>query len=176
MKDLIKAIDAMKSHRVRNYVIAGLDSYLLENGKVRVFENARNHQDQITPHSHRFDFTCLVLRGWVKNKVWHEAASSDADEFVISEIAYSGKIGSHEKEVVRTGKFLFKESTYTCGNTYSMKKGEIHSITFSRGAVVLFFEGPEQSDKSLILEPIVDGLHIQTYESKSYMFLRSGPV
>jgi len=53
---------------------------------------------------------------------------------------------------------------------YSMRHDEIHSIVFGRGSQVLFFEGPEKTDKSTILEPVVKGLVIPTYENRDYMF------
>ena len=63
LNKLIEILQDMKTSKVANYVIAGLDSYMLENGNIRMFENSRKHQDMITPHSHRFDFVCLVLSG-----------------------------------------------------------------------------------------------------------------
>jgi len=56
MRDLAEHLEKMRSDTVENYVIAGLDSHLLNNGCVRLFTNERDHQDSITPHSHRFDF------------------------------------------------------------------------------------------------------------------------
>ena len=46
----------------------------------------------------------------------------------------------------------------------------IHSINFSKGAKVLFFEEPSCSNKSYIIEPIVNGEVIRTYVNKDYMF------
>lgn len=59
---------------VHNYVIPGLTSSLIgeqsPHGSVRVFQCLRDHQEVITPHSHRFDLTCIVLRGSVMNRIW----------------------------------------------------------------------------------------------------------
>lgn len=174
MKELINIIESMKSDKVSNYVIAGLDSYLLGNGKVRVFKNSRDHQDQITPHSHRYDFTCLVLTGSVQNHIWEKSASGD--EFTISKLRYKGAIGEHEKVKVETERFIKTTRLYKEGQTYSMTHEEIHSITFSKGAIVLFFEGPENTEsESVILEPLINGQTISTYEKKSFMFLKEGP-
>ena len=85
MKDIISILQDMKSDRVANYVIAGLDSYMLNSGKVRLFENKRDHNDAITPHSHRFDFVCLVLAGKVVNSLWEECSESDGDFFEVSQ-------------------------------------------------------------------------------------------
>jgi len=51
-----------------------------------------------------------------------------------------------------------------------MKHDEIHSITFSKGAKVLFFEGPQVSDKSVIIEPIINGQTVSTYDVAPWMF------
>lgn len=172
MREILEIIRKMQTSKVSNYVIAGLDSYLLENGNVRVFKNNRNHQDQITPHSHRFDFTCLVLNGYVINKVWTECTGKDGDLFQLSELIYSGDIGEHRKKPISNKSFSFNMTTYKTGQTYSMKAEEIHSIEFSKGAVVLFFEGPTVREESLIIEPVVNGEVVPTYEKKSYMFKR----
>lgn len=174
MNKILEIIKQMETSRVSNYVIAGLDSYLLENGKVRIFENSRSHQDQITPHSHRFDFACLVLEGFVINKIWTECHSDSGDFFEESKITYGGEIGNHEKKGGVRSFYSFERQKYTKGQTYSMLSSEIHSIEFSKGAVVLFFEGPEISNESLIIEPFVNGEVIPTYENRDYMFLRVG--
>ncbi len=96
MQNVIDVIDRIKSDRVINYAIAGLDSYLLGNGKVRYFECSRDHQDQITPHSHRFDFSCIVLAGMVTNRIWVECDDQSGDFFEGSIITYDGVIGEHD--------------------------------------------------------------------------------
>ncbi len=172
MQKILNIIEQMKSSKVANYVIAGLDSYLLENGNVRIFENSRNHQDQITPHSHRFNFTCLVLRGQVTNKIWTECKEENGDLFQESLITYQGEIGSHKKEVAGHLWYQVNEYIYNVGQTYSMTHDQMHSIDFSKYAVVLFFEGPSISNTSLIIEPIVDNRVIRTFENKDYMFIK----
>lgn len=172
MRKLINQLELMKSSRVANYVIAGLDSYLLENGKVRLFENSRNHQDSITPHSHRFDFTCLVLYGRVKNRLWSPCEVEDGDFFEESSLVYDGEIGRHKCHRVGRDHYKFSDSVFRSGDIYSMKAHEIHSIQFSKGAKVLFFEGPQVTNESLIIEPVVNGEKIPTYQSLPYMFKR----
>lgn len=174
---LLKMIHSMKSDRVRNYVLAGLDSYLLNNGTVRLFSSSRDTQDDITPHSHRFDFLCIVLSGQVLNRVWSPRSAhhfESADLFMESRLIYDGEIGRHERFEVGAGWYDYKDSVYTAGEFYSMKAEEIHSIAFSRHTNVLFLEGPTKSPESTILEPIVDGNVIRTYETKPYMFLKGG--
>jgi len=51
-----------------------------------------------------------------------------------------------------------------------MKADQMHSIDFSKGAKVLFFEGPRLSDTSEIIEPVVRGEVIRTYIKQDYMF------
>lgn len=57
-----------------------------------------------------------------------------------------------------------------------MLASEVHSIHFSRGAQVLFFEGPTVADTSIILEPNVDGETIPTFRVEPWMFKRSTPT
>ena len=168
--ELMKILDDMKDTRISNYVIAGLDSYSLGNGMVRLFENSRDHQDQITPHSHRFDFACLVLAGHVVNRIWTETSISSDDLFVQSEITYLGSVGEHSVAKGPAGHWRYYDRKYAKGQIYSMSAEEVHSITFSKGAKVLFFEGPEKSTKSMIIEPLVDGVRIPTYKKREYMF------
>lgn len=172
MEQLLKIIQEMKSSKVSNYAIAGLDSYLLENGKMRIFECSRNHQDQITPHSHRFDFACLVLKGTVINKIWTECDEKQGDLFELSRLFYSGIIGSHSKEPDGRSWYNFRSKVYNAGDVYSMKAEELHSINFSKDSVVLFFEGCQDLDESYIIEPVVNDQVIPTYENKPYMFIK----
>lgn len=172
MKDIIKILSDIKSDTVNNYVIAGLNSSLLNNGEIRYFENSRNHQDSITPHSHRFDFVCLVLCGGVTNHIWNDCLENEGDFFEESNLFYNGSIGDHKK--TRTGRDFYRKisTEYRPGETYSMTHDEIHSINFSRGAKVLFFEGPEKVNVSRIIEPVVNGIVIPTYQKLDYMFLK----
>lgn len=171
---LLKMVHSMKSDRVRNYVLAGLDSYLLNNGTVRLFSSERETHDHITPHSHRFDFLCIVLSGYVVNRLWklRPAHSDDADSFMRSKLYYNGEIGKHSREEIGGAWYSYADTTFRAGQCYAMASNEIHSIKFSRDANVLFFEGPSKSLETTIIEPIVDGKVIRTYETKPYMFLK----
>ena len=172
MEGLIKQLDQMKSRPIRNYVIAGLDSFLIANGKVRYFENNRQHQDSITPHSHRFDFSCIVLAGSVRNRVWSECRESEGDFFQSSVLRYAGEVGEHLVTPEGRSFWKYKETIYDVGDCYSMASDEVHSIIFSRGAKVLFFEGENKSNESVIIEPVVRGEVIRTYQKLEYMFKR----
>lgn len=172
MQDLIETIEKMKGSTLQNYVIAGLDSSLLNKGCVRYFENSRDHQDAITPHSHRFGFTCLVLEGSVANHLWKQSYDYNVgDLFQVSCLLYSGDVGVHEVMPLDNARYFRRVSTtYNAGETYNMSADDIHSINFSKGAKVLFFEEPSCTNKSYIIEPIVNGEVIRTYENKDYMF------
>ena len=173
MQALIEHLNKMKSHTLQNYVIAGLNSSLITNGSVRYFENSRNHQDSITPHTHRFDFVCLVLEGSVINKIWEGSPQELGDEFLMSRLTYLNQVGTHAVEHLDRAFFQCHEYCYSAGEVYSMTQYQYHSIVFSRDAKVLFFEGPTQSDESFILEPWVNGERIPTYENRPYMFKES---
>jgi len=173
MKDLISIMDEMKHNQVGNYVIAGLDSYMIggdNKGCVRFFENSRNQQDAITPHSHRFNFTCLVVKGWVRNRIWSATTEEDSDFFEVSELYYGGEIGSHDKQFIERSFWKYSDKEFAQREVYSMKASEVHSIIFSKGAKVLFFEGPSVSEKSIILEPVVRGEVIPTFVKPEWMF------
>lgn len=159
----------MTSSKVLNYGIAGVDSSLVTKGLVRIFECSRYHQEAVTPHSHKFDFSCLVLAGEVVNRVWKKDKLL-GDKFQVSELKYLGEMGKYHKTPIYTESFSFKDSTYTVGDWYSMKAEEIHSIFFSRGAKVLFFEGETLTDTTLILDPYVNGSHVETFDIKPWMF------
>lgn len=170
IEQIESVVDQMKAEKLSNYVIAGLDSYLLTNGVVRLFENSRDHQDQITPHSHRFDFTCLVLSGHVTNRVWEECDEDEGDFFQQSDLMYEGEVGKYKARPNGRGWWRYDDYTYDVGEVYTMKAEQVHSIQFSRGAKVLFFEGADKSNVSTIIEPVVNDEVITTCKNRSYMF------
>lgn len=170
-------LDMMHSP-VRNYVVPGLTSWLIgepsKHGCMRVFTCEREHQECLTPHSHRFDFQSWVLQGQVQNIVWKQAAESDknADLFQTTLLEYKGKIGQYEKHIGSVEKWRANTMTYKEGDCYSMTAAEVHSIRFGRGAIVLFFEGPQVADSSIIIEPFVDDVAIPTFRVEDWMFKR----
>ena len=172
-----KVLDSMAHSTISNYAIPGLHSSLIGSGlagKVRMFTCDRNHQENITPHSHRFDFACHVLAGNVTNKVWFE--DENGDEFMLSRLMYEGAPGDYERDGGRVGRFLHVVEFYRLGDWYSMRAEQIHSIEFSRGARVLFFEGPEKATSSVILEPYINGFCIPTLHTEPWMFQRNATV
>ena len=160
---------------IRNYAVPGLTSWLIGEpslkGTMRLFECSRDHVEPITPHSHRFDFQCWVLKGSVRNRIWRGSAF-DGDQFVQTSLIYGGAPGEYKKARLGVSHFTKHDTVYGQDEWYSMEAREIHSIYFAKGTEVLFFEGPTVSDQSLILEPFVDGDDIPTFEVKPWMFKR----
>lgn len=161
---------------VRNYVIPGLTSWLVGSpsplGTVRFFECSRNHQEPITPHSHRFDFRCLVLSGRVTNRTWKPAPAAEGDAYCSTRLAYQDAIGHYNTEHIGIDFYRHQDRVYETGDWYGMAADEIHSIMFAKGTQVLFFEGPQVTNESFILEPHVHGETIPTFKVEPWMFRR----
>lgn len=173
MKGRIDSIVEMAHSPIKNYVIPGLTSSLIgaphKNGLVRLFECSRDHYESINPHSHRFDFHCLVLEGSVKNILWIEDKNS-VNKYQKTKVGYVGEFGKYNTESGDICGFSCQERRYRCGEWYSMEHNEIHSIYFSQGAKVLFFEKAPVQDYSIVLEPVVDGKRIPTFKVEPWMF------
>lgn len=172
------AIEPMRHNRLRNYIVPGLTSHLIgggEHGKIRLFHAERATRDVITPHSHRFDFTCLVLAGFVRNTLYFEQFNGD-EEWCVSTIdQVCGANGLREFVHTRdTAPTRFRRDVreYKPGDTYSMTYEEIHSIEFAMGTKVLFFEAPQVVNRSKMIEPWVDGKVVPTFRTEDWMFLR----
>lgn len=172
----VNALLSMRHSAIENYVIPGLTSYLIGNpsphGTVRMLECDREHQETITPHSHRFGFQCWVLRGRVRNRLW--TRSINGDWYHASRLVYSGEVGAYVREEIEEPRALwrFDDEVFEEGECYAMTADQIHSIYFSRGTRVLFFEGPTTRDNSAILEPWSCGEVIPTLRTEPWMFRR----
>jgi len=175
--NILPFVQKMKHSPVRNYGgIPGLTSWLLgaagPYGLVRLMECSRDHQEPIVPHSHRFDFHCVVLDGQVRNLIWERDCLGD--EFQETELHYSGEPGEYLQEAGDTAKWSRRVSSYTAGDEYFMTANQVHSIFFSRETSVLFFEAPATSDVSIILQPVVDGVVVPTFKVEDWMFQKGG--
>ena len=162
---------------IYNYAIPGLTSWLIgapsKHGCVRMFQCDRMHPEAITPHSHRFDFDCLVLDGAVTNHRWvRSEIPGIGDEYAESTLHYRGKPGQYDVEVGGSSRWYTESLTYGPGECYGMAAAEVQSINFSRGARVLFFEGPTVSDTSVVLEPVCNGVRVPTFSTEPWMFKR----
>jgi hypothetical protein len=172
----VQALMSMAHSPVRNYAIPGLTSFLIgapsQEGTVRLFACDREHQEPITPHSHRFDFQCWVLRGCVRNRIWKATHHHDTegDRFHMTKLIYGGDMGVYTKEPQGVNTYKYVDNVFEAGECYSMKSHEVHSIYFSRGTLVLFFEGPAKANSSVILEPYVDGEVVPTFKVEPWMF------
>jgi hypothetical protein len=162
--------------KLSNYILPGLNSYLLSQpsstGCARLFEATREQYEVIAPHSHRFDIACLVLEGRVQNTLWHALPFALQDQWAVSELSYKGKPGEYTKALSGVNCFRQDTSVYQTGDWYFMSYSDIHSITFDKGAVVLFFEGPEKTSTTKVLEPWVDGELCETLKVQAWMFKR----
>lgn len=172
---LIQHLAAMKHSPIGNYGgIPGVTSWLVgmpsSLGLVRLMECSREHHEPIIPHSHRFDFNCLVLAGSVRNIIWRRDKTGDV--YHESTLTYAGKPGEYCKERGVSDRWIATTRLYGRGEEYGMHADEVHSIFFSRGAVVLFFEGPQVTESSIILEPVVDGVVVPTFDVKPWAFKR----
>lgn len=172
----LSALRPLLHSPVRNYVVPGLTSWLIREsaeGTIRLFHSERTHEEPIAPHSHRFDFTALVLRGSVRNRIWFPRGVNEiGDLFRATTTTYNGRIGDHTKRSYVNRRYVFMENTYRAGETYSMDAADVHSIFFERDTWVLFVEGPQKSDKSVVLEPVVDNELIPTFRVEPWMFRR----
>lgn len=179
MNDHLKGILAAMSHsRVRNYATPGLTSHLIGGGasagKVRMFTCDRDTRDWIAPHSHRYDFVCLVLGGAVLNLTYTEVTyqSSTSNAFCRSTLALDE--GTLTRYVAKSDglrrHYEEKGTEYREGDFYAMEADDIHSIEFHRNAHILFFEGPEVRETSIVLEPYSDGACVPTFHTPPWMF------
>lgn len=183
-----KITDTVRNHlldmgydSLHNYIVPGLVSTLIgedphASAKIRIFRNTRIQDEFITPHSHRFDLACMVLQGRVENTIFSGVPYPNhhshiySDEYQVSRLLYEGDPGKYDKAdtvVERFGRFT---NTYTSGQWYFLKYHEIHSIKFSKDAIVLVFEGDSKTDTTMILEPIVNGKTIRTFKVEDWMF------
>ncbi len=176
---LTQTIGQMANSPLRNYIVPGLTSHLIggnQFGKVRMFTSDRNQRDFIAPHSHRFDFTCLVLAGRVTNVIYlgGYAAQDPATNLYVRTKMTLVPMGKQGQYVTEPGDkpewFIERRADYEEGDTYSMGYRDIHSICFHKGAKVLFFEGPEIVDHSFVLEPWSNDKRVPTFTTQKWMF------
>lgn len=169
-------IKRMSHSHLYNCVIPGLTSSLIgmpaSQGAVRLFDNERDHEESIVPHSHRYDFTALVLRGSVVQKSWTLSKSTDGDLFTTRTLIYNNEgPGSYTMgEDIGPNRWARKVHGVSVGEWYGMKADEVHSIAFSRHARVLVFEGPQRFPSSIMLEPFVRGKTLHTGKVQPWMF------
>jgi hypothetical protein len=177
LQDIKASVYTMARSRVANYATPGLNSWLVGGegrGKVRLFKSDRDTREVITPHSHRFNFTCLVLEGEVTNIIFEHVYGErpGANAYAMGKLkAVEGGLGHYVYEPGEVERwFIEKATTYKAGDTYKMSYPEIHTIRFGRGACVLFFEEPELTQVSTVLEPWSNGKRVPTFMTHPWMF------
>lgn len=182
LNDIDLALNEMLNNTLRNYIVPGLNSHLVgggEFGKVRLFEAIRLTREFITPHSHRFNFTCLVLQGSVRNTIYIRTEHINDEQWCLSTInQVCGLNGLNEYEHHRSNvpsHWRAQTTVYSAGDTYNMTYGQIHSIEFDRHTKVLFFEGPQKVSNSEMIEPWINGKVIPTFKTEDWMFEKDIP-
>lgn len=172
-RDVLDILASIQSNTIDNYIAPGLRSHLIGQGGVgcvRMFDMARRQGFHIAPHSHRFDFACLVLRGSVGNIVYEPATPDDGgDEYQVAKYTVDGFKERGLLPQLRDY-FIGGATQYLEGEWYSMAYSQFHSIEFSRDALVLFFEGQTVRDYSEALRPIVNGKVLDTFHVEDWMY------
>lgn len=182
-KETIEKLMNMAHSRVQNYVVPGLTSLLLgqrrvdpQSGCVRMFIASRDQELHVTPHSHRYDLECLVLAGSVCNTLYLACPdefdpNSDPYRVVMMKARTSPADSNQELSRGSVAHYAKRKTWYSAGKWYGMKAEEIHTVEFSRDAVVLIFEGPMKHPSTTVLLPHVDGLTIDTLIEPDWMFI-----
>jgi hypothetical protein len=169
---------------VHDYVIPGLTSWMISSvgadpysPKVRMFEMLREQLGDLTPHSHRYDFTCLVLQGEVENFIWHpdgKAGDTNSQLMCWQNMAWDGDIGALRAMPGDgnrgLGYYRVERKTYKAGEEYSMSNEGLHHIRFGMGSRVLFFEGASRGADTRILEPV------SAIDSRNALLAPLGPM
>lgn len=154
--DRLKIIESMQESPIHDYILSGVTSTLLTNGKVRMFEANRYATELVWPHSHRYDLACYVLQGRVTNHIYQRVHDRvpHSDRFLMNSLEYAGVPGEYDIKPMAVADFVRTTTKYLVGEWYSMASTDIHSIEFSRGTKVLVFEGPQVSKESISLTPL----------------------
>lgn len=171
LEEVVAVALSMTHGCIPNYIAPGLNSYLLgsdperKHGSCRMFLNTRDQEFFVTPHSHRFDFACCVLRGWAKNTLYEEGYSHMPN---YRRSSYDRLTKQAKPE--DCAYFAKRSTIYHQGDWYTMACEEFHSIEFSHDAVVLFLEGAQEQEITYILEPVVGGLVVPTFKVEPWMY------
>lgn len=168
-------VDSIKHSPIHNYIAPGITSWLIskpgEGNLVRMFEATREQQENVIPHSHRFNFYSYVLKGKVINEHWMVSSGPDfGDIYSVCTLQYNGKPGEYSITSEGVDRFYKCSKEYSTGEGYYMNAGDIHSIWFQKGTQLLIFEDPQFRNYFHILQPVVDGEVIPTFKVEDWMF------
>lgn len=171
--------DRLKHSPIHNYILPGLTSWVLKpagdgHGMIRMFEASRETQEFITPHSHRYGLHCEVLAGWVENTLWKTSeflgASANSDEWMLYSLEYGGNPGEYTQTPGPIGRYAKEIRRYASGSSYDLNYSQIHSVRFSRGAVVVITETEQRTDTTQILLPVAYGKAVPTFKVEPWMY------
>lgn len=171
--EMVNILKAMASGTIYNYIAPGLCSHLLgrEGSKVRMFQMTRPQDFHISPHSHRFNFFSIVMRGWARNHLYVPTDSEEEGHpYSIQRYTPSGFGLPYKIETLEQAYFRKETTHYPAGSSYGMQFTEYHSIEFSEDAIVLFFEGPMINEFSNFLEPMAHGKIIPLFSIPDWMY------
>lgn len=180
-KDLIELHQA-QGRVWRNYIVPGLDSYLLcgDNGRgfVRLFVMRRLQETVIVPHNHRYDFHCQVLAGDVTHRTYElgEVISAPRQDTTHAIMGYNPASPDRTGDVFAyTNVEHVTDEKHNAGDTYELKYKDFHTVMFAKGAEVLFFEGPSfmrHTSKYLVPYDQVNKAPLDTYYWRDWMMKR----
>lgn len=171
--------DKLKHSPIQNYILPGLTSWVLKpagdgHGMIRMFESSRETQEFVTPHTHRYGLHCEVLAGWVENTTWKNSelvgASNSSDEWMLYSLKYGGSPGEYTQTSGPIRRYAKETRRYAAGSSYDLNHSQIHSVRFSRGAVVVITETAQQTDTTHILLPVAYGKMVPTFKVESWMY------
>lgn len=196
MDHLCEHLAKIRHSPLQNYIAPGLRSSMIggraqDGSCVRLFESERDTREHwITPHSHTFDFTCLVIDGMVENIIFQPINScssltpGERGRTAQYSLGYLHRDLPHSPgqnyRVERTNvveKMVPYTALYKEGECYRLEHDEVHSIRFFPGAKVLFFEGATLNNPTVFLEPWVEGYGaVPTFKVEPWMFARSAAI
>lgn len=157
---------------LENYILPGMISTELARpaigGLIRLFHMTREQEYEITPHDHRFGFKCAVLDGCVTNRVY-KVDTCHKDHATHVTVPYDPSTHSLNEALAKHARANFHEATYNSGDWYQMEHEQFHAIRFSRGARVLFIEGPEEKSEGSCLLPYINGRICNTFLWRDWM-------
>lgn len=169
----VHIIESMQSNGIKNYIAPGLNSFLIGDtvGKVRMFHQTLPQEFYISPHNHRFDFCCYVLAGQVTNHYYKPTYRANfGHKYRVGTYHLGTPTHPWHLSDFKDEWFMRHDRKYITGEWYGMEANDFHSITFSLGARVLFFEGPMIRDVSQCLQPYSDDEVIPLFTVHDWMY------
>ena len=97
-------------------------------------------------------------------------ASSNSDEWMLCSLNYGGSPGEYTQTPGPIGRYAKDIRRYVSGSSYDLSHTQIHSVRFSRGAVVVITETAQRTDTTHILLPVAYGKAVPTFKVESWMY------